>query len=119
MSTYTPFVTNITNITNSLQATVTTVETSPYTVGEIVSFRVSTPYGMTQINNLSSTVVEVSSNTFTVDMDTLQFNPFVYPPVGQVVYPALAVPAGSGIVPNSSIPMTNLEDAFDNVPVNS
>ena len=117
-SDYTPFITNITSITNAQQAVVTTVENSPYSVGEIVSFRVSSPYGMTEINNLSGRVLSVSSNQFTIEIDTLGFTSFVYPPIGEVVIPAVAVPAGSGIVPNSSIPMTNLQDVFDNQPLN-
>lgn len=117
-SDYTPFLTNITGITNAQRAEVTTVENSPYSVGELVSFRVSSPYGMTEINNLSGRVLSVSSNTFTVEIDTLGFRAFVYPPVGEVIVPAVVVPAGSGIVPDSDIPMTNLQDAFDNVALN-
>lgn len=116
LSTFTPFLTNITGITKAQEAVVTTVENSPYSAGEIVSFRVSSPYGMTEINNLSGRVLSVSSNTFTVEIDTTDFNAFVYPPVGTVITPAVVVPAGSGIVPDSSIPMTNLQDVFDNVP---
>lgn len=117
-SDYTPFVTNITNITNSQNAVVTVEDSSPYSLGEIVSFRVSRPYGMTEINNLSARIVGIAGNDVTVEIDTLGWNTFVYPPVGTVVIPALLVPAGSGIVPLSAIPMTNLQDAFDNAPEN-
>lgn len=117
LSVFTPFLTNITGITNAQNAVVTTVEDSPYSVGELISFRVSRPYGMTEINNLSGRVLNVSTNTFTVEIDTLGFTAFVFPPVGTVIVPAVAVPAGSGIVPESPIPMTNLADVFDNVPV--
>lgn len=118
LSVFTPFLTNITGITNAQNAVVTTVENSPYSVGELISFRVSRPYGMTEINNLSGRVLNVSTNTFIIEINTLGFTAFVYPPVGKVIVPAVAVPAGSGIVPQSSLPMTNLTDAFDNVPVN-
>ena len=117
-SDYTPFLNYITNITNSQFAQVTTIDDVPYSAGEIVSFRVSQPYGMTQINNLSSRVLSVSSNTFVIELDTLSFAPFIYPPVGIVVIPAVVVPAGSGVVPASPIPMTNLKDVFDNQPLN-
>lgn len=117
-SDYTPFILNITNISNARQAVVTTVEDSPYSAGEIISFRVSAPYGMTEINNLSGRVLSVNANSFTVGIDTLGFHHFVYPPVGTVVIPAVTVPVGSGIVPNSAIAMTNLQDCFDNFPFN-
>ena len=116
-SIFTPFLTNITNITNAQQAIVTVSETPPYSEGEIVSFRVSEPYGMTEINNLSARVLDIIGNNIEVELDTLSFTPFVFPPVGTVVKPALMIPAGSGIVPDSSIPMTNLQDVFDNVPI--
>jgi hypothetical protein len=115
-SDYTPFILNITDISNAQRAVVTTVEDSPYSAGEIISFRVSAPYGMTEINNLSGRVLSVSDNIFTVEIDTLGFNQFVYPPVGTVVIPAVTVPVGSGRVPNSAVPMTNLQDCFDNAP---
>jgi hypothetical protein len=117
-SDYTPFLTNITAITNSNPAVVTTSQTVPYTLGELVSFRVSQPYAMTQINNLVGLVLAVNGSSFTVNLNTTTFTPFQYPPVGTVIYPAVAVPAGSGVVPNSPIAMTNIEDAFDNVPLN-
>ena len=115
-SDYTPYATSITNINNSQQAVVTVVETPPYTIGEIVSFRVSRPYGMFEVNNVQAKVLAVSGNDITVDLDTLGLNPFVYPPVGEVVYPALVIPAGSGVIPGLYTPTVNLEDNFDNAP---
>ncbi len=117
-SVFSPFKSNITNITNAQEAVVTVDDASSYSVGEIVSFRVSKPYGMTEINNLSARIVSIASNDVTVEVDTLGWNAFVYPPVGTVEVPALLVPAGSGIVPDSAIPMTNLQDTFDNKPLN-
>jgi hypothetical protein len=106
----------ISNITNAQQAVVTFTTNHMFTLGEIVSFRVSKPYGMIQMNNISSRVISLSADTITIEVDTLNFNVFIYPPSGLVVYPAMAVPAGSGVVPNSFVAMTNLEDAFDNLP---
>lgn len=117
-SDYTPFVLNIMDISRAQQAVVTTEENSPYSAGEIISFRVSAPYGMTEINNLSGRVLNVDANSFTVEIDTLGFSAFVYPPVGTVVVPAITVPVGSGVVPDSPIPMTNIQDCFDNAPLN-
>jgi len=115
-SDYNPFITHINAITNAQKAVVTVDETPQYSVGEILSFRVSPPYGMTEINNASARVLEIDGNDITLEIDTLGLNPFVYPPVGTVVQPALLVPAGSGIVPDSPIPMTDLSSPFDNAP---
>lgn len=115
-SSFTPFITNITNITNAQEAVVTVIETPPYSIGEIVSLRVSKPYGMTEVNNVSTRVLDVSGNDITIELDTLGLTTFVYPPIGEVVKPALVIPSASGIVPDSPIPMTNLQDAFDNIP---
>lgn len=115
-SIFTPYLTNITAITKAQNAVVTVAETPPYSVGEILSFRVSEPYGMVELNNLSARVLEIDGNDVTLEIDTLGFTSFVYPPVGTVIYPALLIPAGSGIVPDSPIPMTDMSSPFDNQP---
>lgn len=113
-SDYTPYIKDIIGISNSQQAVIDFGTAHPYTPGEFVSFRVSEPYGMTEMNNLRGRVLLTSSTSITVDIDTLNFNPFVYPPVRTVVVPAQTVPAGSGIIPDSVPPTVNLEDEFDN-----
>lgn len=113
-SDYTPYGLNIIGITNSQSAVVDFGTAHPYTPGEFLSFRVSKPYGMIEMNNLTGKVLATSSQTVMVDIDTTFFTPFVYPPVGTVVVPAQAIPAGSGIIPDLYTPTVNLEDAFDN-----
>lgn len=117
-SDYTPYVLNIIGITNAQQAVINFGTQHPYTSGEILSFRVSQPYGMIEMNNKQARVLEIDSTTVTIEIDTLSFTPFVYPPVGLVVTPAQCVPAGSGIVPGLYVPTMNLEDAFDNRDLN-
>jgi hypothetical protein len=118
LSTFTPYFSLITGITNGQAPIVTFSADHQFTVGEYISFRVSKPYGMTLINNLKALVESVTPTTLTIDLDTTFFQPFVYPPVGTVTYPAMAVPAGSGIIPNSNPATVTLEDVFDNVPLN-
>lgn len=115
-STFTPFLMDITGITQAQQAVVSYATDHPYSLGEFVSFRVSKPYGMTGMNNLRARVLSLTSTSITTDIDSSSMNTFVYPPVGEVVYPAVSVPAGSGIIPGSNPATVNLEDAFDNVP---
>lgn len=116
MSTYVPFLMDIVGISNAKKAEITFASDHPYSLGEIVSFRVSKPYGMVEMNNQQATVVEMDSTSITVDIDSLNYTPFIYPPVLEVVYPAIVVPVGSGIIPNEVPPTINLQDAFDNVP---
>lgn len=116
MSTYVPFLSNIVGITNAQQAVVTFSAAHSFTDGEIISLRVSKNYGMFEVNNKQARVLSHNSLTVTLELDTLGLNTFVYPPVGLLVYPAVAVPAGSGIVPGQYTPTMNLEDSFDNVP---
>lgn len=117
-SDYTPFIMNIIGISNAQYAVVDFGTSHPYSTGEIISFRVSRPYGMVEINNKQSKILSLTSTTITVNIDTTNFNTFIYPPVGEVVVPAVTVPAGSGVIPGSIPPTVNLEDVFDNQPLN-
>lgn len=124
MSTYTPFYSFLTNVTQSQQAIATFTSNHSFTNGEIVSFRVSKPYGMTQMNNVEAKVLSFTPTTITVDVDSTFFEPFIYPAVGTVSNPAMVVPSASGVVTNVSgqsylapPAAMNLQDVFDNVPV--
>lgn len=123
MSFYYPSFAIITGITNAVQAVVTFAAAHDFTNGEIISLRVSKPYGMVEINNLASRVFSFTTYTVTILIDTTNFTPFVYPGVGTIQELAMAVPAGSGIVTvaNGSLlptpnPYTNFQDAFDHKP---
>lgn len=118
MSIVTPFVPAwryITNITNAQNAVVTFDIAHTYTPGEILSFRVSPPYGMFEVNNMQGLVLSIGTLNVTVNINTLTFNAFTTPAT-TVAYPAMVVPSGSGIIPNSYPATINLEDAFDQLP---
>ena len=101
----------VTNITNQLQAVVTTSEDHTYTIGEVVSFRTSKPYGMVEINNRSGKILSVTANTLTVDIETTNFTPFIN--AGEnFQFPALVVPSCSSVIPGSNPATINLLDAF-------
>lgn len=104
----------ITGITNSQYAVITFSQDHDFVDWEIVSFRVSPPYGMVEINNLQSTVLSHTSNTITVGIDTTFWTPFIYPVSGRTS-PPVCVPSGSGINPILYTPTVILEDAFDNI----
>lgn len=107
----------ITGITQAQNAVITFSAEHEYVVGEIISFRVSPPYGMKQLNQKQARVLAVSTFTVTVEIDTLNFDPFIYPVAGQNT-PPVAVPVGSGIIPGLQPPTVTLQDAFDNQPIN-
>lgn len=129
-------------ITKATQAKVYFGTPNDFTPGELVDFQIPTPYGMTQLSNLTGTPtggatsnppgaarVLVVTNTatessITINYDTTGFSSFVYPTSANYAggsSPAVCFPAGSGVVPfngSATIPQsppgTNLQDAFDN-----
>ena len=109
---FVPAVAYITDITQALNASVTFSEVPAYSAGELLSFRVSKPYGMYEINNKVSTILSISSNIAVMDINTLGYSAFIYPVSGNNT-PPITVPAGSGIIP-ASVPATiNIMDTFD------
>lgn len=130
-------------ITQATQAVVYFFRQNPYTPGELVDFQIPTPYGMTQLSNLTKNsgsgpftsnpagaarVLSVTNSatvsSITIDVDTTGFTAFQFPTSAAFVggaSPAVCMPAGSGVVPlngsatiPASPPGTNLADAFDN-----
>lgn len=130
-------------ITQATQAVVYFFRPNPYTPGELVDFQIPTPYGMTQLSNLTGNsgkgpfssnpsgaarVLSVTNSStvssITIDVDTTGFTAFQFPTSAAFAggaSPAVCIPAGSGVVPlagsatiPASPPGTNLADAFDN-----
>lgn len=110
------FVPNVQFI-NSISLGQTTIvgftATHNFSVGENVSFRVTKPYGTVEINNLKGLVLATTSNSITVNIDSTNFTPFVYPVTG-ANSPPTCVPSSSGIIPGSNPATVNIFDAFDN-----
>lgn len=118
----------IANITKASQAVVYFTAKNDFTPGEIVSFRVSSDFGMDEINNKTARVLSVTNSatvsSITIDLDTSGYTTYVFPTSAVAaagVSPAVCVPSSSGVVPfngSATIPQqppgTNLLDAFDN-----
>lgn len=118
----------IANITRAAQAVVFFTEKNDFTPGEFVSFRVSSAFGMDEINNVQARVLSVTNSStvssITLDLDTSGFTAFTFPTSAVAaagVSPAVCVPSSSGVVPfngSATVPQqppgTNLLDAFDN-----
>lgn len=128
MSAFIPYLSYITGITNANPAVVTFSAQHSFTVGELIALRVSKQYGMVEANNKVAKVLDYDTLTVTLDLDTLQYTPFIYPvslDLQRETTPPHAVPAGSGVIPkdvafsgiyNSQPFGTTLIDLFDNRP---
>lgn len=104
-------------ITNDKEAIVTFTEDHDFTIGEIVSFRVSKPFGMIEINNLRGKVLDISALTITVDIDTSLWTPFDYSNLNEDgTSPPVCVPSSSGVISNLYTPEINILDTFDRRP---
>lgn len=69
----------ISSITQSNPATIVTTFHHDYDTGLIVRLNIPLEYGMQQANQKSGTITVVDTVTFTIDIDTTAFDPFVVP----------------------------------------
>lgn len=85
----------VVGITNAVQPTVTTSFDHDYVSGTIVRFVVPLQWGMTQLNTQTSEITVTGPTTFTITIDTSNFDTFVVPaPNVQFRYPAQVIPIG-------------------------
>jgi hypothetical protein len=87
-----------------------------FTIGEVISLRVSRQYGTVELNNRQFTVQAITTDTVTLNVDSRNYNAFIASPTDPETL-AMAVPSSSGVIPNARPPQTSLIDAFDNIPV--
>lgn len=108
----------IESIAQGIQTVVTFTEDCDFTPGEVVSFRVSKENGMSELNNAQAVVLANTADTITIGIDSINFTPFVFMEEYEGTFPAMVIPAGSGIVPGEYPAHTSLVDSFDNIPLN-
>jgi hypothetical protein len=77
---YTPAMRLISALTNGYPATVTTTFDHGYVTGTIVRLFIPKPCKMVQANQLSGTITVTGPTTFTIDIDTTNFDVFFKPP---------------------------------------
>ena len=94
--TFQPAMRLVTAITNALNASVTTSFDHNYETGDIVRLFIPIGYGMVQADGLIGTITVTGSNTFTINIDTTLFDPFVIPPdpSPNVISVAQVIPIG-------------------------
>jgi hypothetical protein len=76
---YQPAMRIISNITNANPAVVTTTFAHQYLTGTIVRLNFPPGYGMEQANQLTGEIVVTSPTTFSINIDTTTFDPFMTP----------------------------------------
>lgn len=115
LSTFVPYVSFISDITLGLQTVITFSDVHSFTIGEIVSLRVSNQYGTVQLNNQQPQVIGVTTYTITLPIDSRFYTPFIPDPINPQAL-AMVVPSASGILQGVIPAQTSLYDVFDNVP---
>jgi hypothetical protein len=113
--TFTPQLQFINSITLGQQTLVGFVSDHDYIVGEIISFRISPPFGTKELNNQQGLITASAPTTVLVNIDSTNYTPFVYPVSGPYS-PPITVPSSSGITPGSNPPTVTLQCPFDDVP---
>lgn len=69
----------ITNVTNGFPAIVTTSFAHQYDTGLIIRLILPPGYGMDQVNQKFSQINVIDETSFSIDIDTTDFQPFVTP----------------------------------------
>ncbi|HEY5236101.1 MAG TPA: hypothetical protein VIJ14_07985 [Rhabdochlamydiaceae bacterium] len=80
MSVFYPAYSLISSISQAQNAVVTFPSPHDFTVGEIVSFRVSPPFGMFEMNNQETVVQAITPTTITTTINSMNYTPFVQAP---------------------------------------
>lgn len=104
----------IDSITQSYPMVLTTSEDHGYVAGIIVTFLIPASFGMVQLNGLNVQVLEVTSNSLTINLDTTSFTAFAYPsPLPSAFTPPSVIPNSSGpYLPPLPLPYGN-QDSFE------
>lgn len=94
--TFLPARRQVTAITRVLNAAVTTLSNHLFETGDIVRLYVPIGWGMIQIDHLVGTVTVTGATTFTIDINSSNFDAFVTPPNPSptVISVAQVVPVG-------------------------
>jgi len=99
---------------------VTTVDDHDYVVGMMVRFLIPTQFGMVQLNEVRGQVIDLTSDTLTINLDSTNFTDFAYPsPLPGAYTPPSVIPNSSGpYLPPLPLPFGN-QDSFQGVIFNN
>jgi hypothetical protein len=109
-------ITAITN-TNPMVVSFTNSIYNTYTLGQLVCLTVPQQYGMTQANELTGEIINISGTNFTLNINASNFDPFSIPPPSfpPPTRPASLSPAGSRNIYNITVePFRSLNGEIGN-----
>jgi hypothetical protein len=112
---------DIASITNAFPMVVTTVEDHGYVAGMEVRFLIPGEFGMQELNNVQAAqVIDLTTNTLTIDLDSTHFGVFQYPGVLPTSFtPPSVIPNNSGpYLPPLPLPYGN-QTSFEGVIYNA
>jgi hypothetical protein len=107
----------ITSITQAAEAVVTLSVTHGYQVGQLVRMVVPSSYGMSQMNGILATIIDIDTdtaagNTITLNVDSSSFDAFAFPLTAAAPFsPAECVPVGEDTATALSFGVDVLSDA--------
>lgn len=110
----------IQSVTNAFPCVVTTVNDHGYVAGMMIRFLIPDAFKMVQLNDVSCQVLQVTSNTLTLNLDSINFSVFSYPsPLPSAYTPPSVIPNASGpYLPPLPLPYGN-QDSFEGVIYNA
>jgi hypothetical protein len=91
---YQPAMRVIANITNSFPVTITTTFNHQYVTGLIVRIDVPLGLGIQQLNQMFGPITVTGNTTFTLPIDTTNFDAFILPTANSGYQDAQSVPIG-------------------------
>ncbi len=110
----------IASITNANPMVVTTVNDHGYVAGMNVRFLIPVMFGMQNLNAINAQVIDLTSDTLTINLDSTNFSVFSYPNSLPSAYtPPSVIPNASGpYLPPKPLPYGN-QDSFEGVDYNA
>lgn len=110
----------ITAVTNAFPMVVTTLLDHYYDVGMMVTFLIPPRFRMIELNGKNVQVIDMTSNTLTINLDSREFEPFAYPsPLPEAYTPPSIIPNSSGpYLPPLPLPYGN-QNSFEGVIFNN
>jgi hypothetical protein len=106
----------IASVTNANPMVITTVNNHGYVAGMNLTFLIPIIFGMQELNNLNAQVLSVTSNSLTINLNSINFSVFSYPsPLPSAFTLPSVIPNASGpYLPPQPLPYGN-QDSFEGV----
>lgn len=109
----------ILSVTQAFPCVVTTTEDHGYVLGMNVKFLIPSQFGMVQLNDVTTQVIDLTDASVTLNLDSTNFSSFSYPsPLPSAYTPPSIIPYSSGpYLPPTPLPFGN-QKSFEGVKYN-